>query len=420
MSPDRVRPGVPAFPALLGQAMSRRERQLVVLARLSLLASREADLDRILAAATADLRGALSCDFTKVLDSRVSAHGLLVRAGAGWPAGVVGKTELPEGIDSQAGYTLRTAAPVLVDDVTTETRFEPSHQLLRHGIRSSISATISATIAGDPEPVGVLEASSRAPGAFEEEDLLVLGAFADVIAGAVERTEREEASDHFASMAAHELRTPLTLIIGYASRLLGELDRQGSIGAERREELETLHSESLRLRHAVDLFLALGDVDRHHPRVEQRSVDLVEVVEDVLPIVQEHYPEGRFRVEPTDDSTDIVTDGRVVARIVMALLENAAKYTAPGTAVRVTIDGVGEEAVVSVADHCGGLADADLRRLFQRSFQGEHARDERAGLGLGLYIAQRMSEQVQGQLDAENSDDGCIFMLRLPREPGGD
>ena len=118
----------------------------------------------------------------------------------------------------------------------------------------------------------------------------MLQAFADVFAGAVAQHEREQASDHFASIAAHELRTPLTLIIGYATRLLRELDTEGAITEERRDELETLHSESLRLRHAVDLFLALGDVDRHRPLLDARATDLVDVVEGVVPIVSEHHP----------------------------------------------------------------------------------------------------------------------------------
>jgi signal transduction histidine kinase len=400
-------------PDLLAWASTPREHQLALLVRLSLAAHRETSLDRITRLTAAYLREALGCDLVKVLDARASAGGMLVRGGSGWAPGVVGRREVPEGDDSQGGYTLRVGELVIVDDVRTESRFETAPLLAEHGVRSGISAIIR----GEPDPFGVLQADSRSPARFGAEDGVVVQAFADVLAGAVEQHEREQASDHFASIAAHELRTPLTLIIGHATRLLRELDTDGAITAERREELETLHSESIRLRHAVDLFLSLGDADRHRPPLDARPVDLVDVVEGVVPIVSEHHPEGRIRIEPGDQPGEVITDANVVARVVTALVDNAVKYTAPGTAATVTIEGSAQGAEIRVADACGGLPDSDLRRLFQRSFRGDHGSDERSGLGLGLYIAQRLSEHLGGRLDAHNAGRGCVFTLHLPASP---
>ncbi len=407
---DRIRTGGSGFPDLLAHTTTPREHQLALLVQLSLLAAHETNLDRVTRLTAAYLRDALDCDFTKVLDARAGAGGLLVRGGAGWPPGVVGEREVPDGADSQGGFTIRSGRPVVVDDIATETRFSTAPLLLEHGVRSGIAVIVG----GEPDDFGVLQADSRSAHAFSEDDVEVVQAFADVLAGAVAQHDREQASDHFASIAAHELRTPLTLIIGYATRLLRELDTRGAIGTDRREELETLHSESLRLRHAVDLFLSLGDVDRHRPQLDTRSVDLVEVVESVIPIVSEHYPDGKVRVEPGDQPGEVITDGNVVARVVTALIDNAVKYTAAGTPVRVTIAGTSDGAEIAVADACGGLPESDLRRLFQRSFRGDHGSDGRSGLGLGLYIAQRLTEHVDGRLDAANAGDGCVFTLWLP------
>jgi signal transduction histidine kinase len=407
---DRDQTGGQEIPDLLAEAATRREDQLALLVRLSMAAHRETSLDRIARLTASHLRDALDCDFAKVLDARTAAGGLLVRGASGWPPEVVGQLEVPEPLQSQGGYTLQVGGLVIVDDLGTETRFAPAPPLLEHGIRSGISCAIG----GEPDVFGVLEADSRSPARFSEADGAVLQAFADVLAGAITQHEREQASDHFASIAAHELRTPLTLIIGYATRLLRELDEDGAITAERREELETLHSETLRLRHAVDLFLSLGDVDRRRPLLDPRSVDLVDVVESVMPIVAEHHPGARIRIEPGDQPGEVITDGNVVARVVTALIDNAVRYTADGTTVTVGIERSEDGAEVRVADVCGGLPDSDLRRLFQRSFRGDHGSDERSGLGLGLYVAQRLTEHVGGRLDARNADDGCIFTLHLP------
>lgn len=413
MTEDSRQAGAAGVPDLLERASTPREHQLALLVRLSLAAHRETSLDRITRLTATYLREALGCDLAKVLDARAGAGGMLVRGGSGWAPSVVGQREVPEGDDSQGGYTLRVGELVIVEDVRTETRFATAPLLSEHGVRSGISAIIG----GEPDPFGVLQADSRSPARFGTEDGVVVQAFADVLAGAVAQHEREQASDHFASIAAHELRTPLTLIIGYATRLLRELDVDGAITAERREELETLHSESLRLRHAVDLFLSLGDADRHRPLLDAQPVDLVDVVEGVVPMVAEHRPEGRIRIEPGDQPGEIITDANIVARVVTALVDNAVKYTAAGTAVTVTIERSAEGAEIRVADACGGLPDSDLRRLFQRSFRGDHASDERSGLGLGLYIAQRLSEHLGGRLDAHNAGRGCVFTLHLPASP---
>lgn len=410
MTQDSPRTSGAGAPELLAETSTPREHQLSLLVRLSLAAHRETSLDRIARLTARYLREALGCDFAKVLDARAGAGGLLVRGGSGWMPGVVGQREVPEGDDSQGGYTQRVGELVIVDDVRTETRFATAPLLLEHGVRSGISVVIQ----GEPDPFGVLQADSRSAARFGAADGAVVQAFADVLAGAVAQHDREQASDHFASIAAHELRTPLTLIIGYATRLLRELDTEGVITADRREELETLHSESLRLRHAVDLFLSLGDVDRHRPLLDARPVDLVDVVEGVVPMVSEHRPGGRIRIEPGDQPGEVTTDARVVARVITALVDNAVKYTAPGTAVTVTVEGSADGAEVRVADACGGLADSDLRRLFQRSFRGDHGSDERSGLGLGLYVAQRLSEHLGGRLDAHNAGSGCVFTLHLP------
>lgn len=410
MANDRIRTGGAGFPDLLSDATTPLGHQLALLVQLSIVAAHEKSLDRVARLTAAYLRDALDCDFTKVLDARIGTGGLLVRGGAGWPPGIVGQREVPDGADSQAGFTLRSGRPVLVEDARTEDRFSTASLLEEHGVRSGISVIVG----GQPDDFGVLQADSRSPHAFGEGDVEVIQAFADVLAGAVAQHDREQASDHFASIAAHELRTPLTLIIGYATRLLRELDTHGQITTERREELETLHSESLRLRHAVDLFLSLGEVDRQRPQLDARSVDLVAVVESVVPMVAEHHRDGRIRIEPGDQPAEVVTDANLVARVVTALIDNAVKYTAPGTQVRVRIAGTDDGAEIAVADACGGLPESDLRRIFQRSFRGDHGSDSRSGLGLGLYIAQRLTEHVGGRLDAGNAGDGCVFSLWLP------
>jgi signal transduction histidine kinase len=395
-----------------------RERQVNALAELALRGLRQPDLEHVLTFATEQLRVALDCDFTKILDARVSASGLQVRAGSGWPEGVVGEREVPEGMSSQAGYTIEVGMPVVVDDMRDESRFKVAPLLLEHGIRSGISVPI----VGDPDPHGVLQADSRVVSRFTSADVPIVQAYANVLSIIIEQRQRERLSAEFASIAAHELRTPLTLLMGYSGRLLKRLDERGSIGAEQREEVETVFSETLRLRRAVDMYLALGEIERRSISPEMAEIDLVEAVDAAVLEVAKRYSSAIVTVEPRPRDLRWVTDEVAVQRILSNLIENGVKYSPPRSTVTVGLEqhvgdgGHGSVAIIRVRDRCGGLPDDVMRRIFQIGFRGEGA-GSRHGLGLGLYVGQRLAQRIGGRLTVANEGEGCVFTLHLPAVP---
>ncbi|MDX1532266.1 MAG: PAS domain S-box protein, partial [Rhodothermales bacterium] len=108
---------------------------------------------------------------------------LLLRSGVGWDDGLVGHATVPAGGNSQAGFTLATEHPVIVDDLETETRFSGPDLLTDHGVVSGLSVVI-----GDlDQPFGVFGAHTRERRTFTEADADFLQAVANVLASAVER-----------------------------------------------------------------------------------------------------------------------------------------------------------------------------------------------------------------------------------------
>lgn len=100
----------------------------------------------------------------------------------------------------------------------------------------------------------------------------------------------------------------------------------------------------------------------------------------------------------------------------MNLLQNAFKYTAPGTEVTLSARADGGTALIEVADHCGGLPPGAVETLFQ-PFQRRHG--DKAGLGLGLTIARQSVESSGGTLDVRDlPGTGCVFSMRLPLAAG--
>ena len=394
------------------QALRWRERQYATLAELCLMAVGDDDIEHLLGTAADRLRYALDADFTKVLDQRAGATGLFLRAGAGWPDGVVGEREVPDGYQSQGGYTLERDAPVMVRDMLSETRFEPPDLLLEHGVRSAVSVVMR----GEGRVVGVLQADKCRPGYFQSDAIPVLQAYADVLGAAIAAAERAAISSSFASLAAHELRTPLTVIVGHVDRVLGPNGPTAELTSDVRESLLQIQHESRRLQRTIQLFLALGDIERRKLPERTRTVDPLVPVDAAVEAVAEGYPDRRLKLDVSDHISSIEVDETALSHVVTNLLDNAAKYSPPGSLIVASLSPGPLGPRIEVVDACGGMSEAELRRVFEWSFRGEEGVGSRQrGLGMGLYVAHRLSERLGWSLTVENRDGGCVFVLELVR-----
>nr|WP_241431342.1 ATP-binding protein [Natronococcus amylolyticus] len=130
----------------------------------------------------------LDTDYCKVLDLDVENEELLLRQGVGWKDGIVGEaTTSPVEADSQAAYTLANTHPIVVEDLETETRFSGPELLTNHDVRSGISTIIGPF----DEPWGILGTHDTDRQEFTEEDANFVQSVANVLAEAIERTEKE-------------------------------------------------------------------------------------------------------------------------------------------------------------------------------------------------------------------------------------
>jgi PAS domain S-box-containing protein len=131
----------------------------------------------------------LEVEYCNVLELLPDRDAVLLRAGVGWQAGLIGQAILPIGLDCQAGYTLLSREPVIVEDLDKEVRFRSSCLLKQHGAKSGISVIIP----GQHRPYGVLGAHSTKQRKFTEDDVHFLQATANVLATAIDRQQVEGA-----------------------------------------------------------------------------------------------------------------------------------------------------------------------------------------------------------------------------------
>lgn len=160
-------------------------RQQAALAIFGELALRSDDLDEILREACRLAAEALGTDFSKVVELQPDGKTLLVRAGAGWKPGVVGKITLTAEADTSEGHALSTGEPIISPDVSKETRFRYAQFLIDNGVKAVANVII---IGGhDKPPFGILQIDSKVPRLFTENDVLFLRSYANLLAAAVDR-----------------------------------------------------------------------------------------------------------------------------------------------------------------------------------------------------------------------------------------
>ncbi|MFQ5614405.1 MAG: GAF domain-containing protein, partial [Anaerolineae bacterium] len=169
------------------ERLKAHARQQAAVADLGQRALAGIALSALMDEATAVVAQTLEVEYCKVLELLPDGDALLLRAGVGWQAGLVGQATVGAGTDSQAGYTLLSSEPVIVEDLRTETRFSGPPLLHDHGVVSGISVIIP----GQDRPFGVLGAHTTRQRTFTRDDVHFLQAVANVLATAIKRRRTE-------------------------------------------------------------------------------------------------------------------------------------------------------------------------------------------------------------------------------------
>jgi PAS domain S-box-containing protein len=190
--------------------LQARARQQAVVAELGQHALAGSDLSSLMDQAAALVAQTLGVEFCKILELLPDGKAMLLRAGVGWKEGLVGNRGVGAGLDSQAGYTLLSKEPVIVENLRTETRFSGPPLLREHGVVSGLSVIIP----GQKRPFGVLGAHTTSRRTFTEDDVHFLQAVANVLAAAIQRKRAEEALQESQALLRLQIeRMPIGFIV---------------------------------------------------------------------------------------------------------------------------------------------------------------------------------------------------------------
>jgi len=229
-----------------------------------------------------------------------------------------------------------------------------------------------------------------------------------------ERKKLEQLKDEFIGLVSHELRTPLTVIRGCLSTVLTEWDRLPSGEAQQLLRDAVLESESL--SHLVENLLELSRFQAQQLSLYTEPTDVKTIVRETLDKIKRQAPSQNFSISIPDRLPLIHADPLRIERILYNLLENAAKYSPPGSEIKVTARAEPECLVIGVSDQGRGLSPSEQARIFSPFLQLENSRPDRArGIGLGLLVCRRLVEAHGGEMLVESKkDEGSTFFFTLP------
>ena len=230
------------------------------------------------------------------------------------------------------------------------------------------------------------------------------------------RLERESETRmrRFLTDASHELRTPVTGILGHL-----EVLRRGAVEnrADRDESLAAMHVAAERMARLVTDLLTLARFEQVEARLRPEKVDVQELLRSAARGVVMNGHE--LAVERTPPDLAVLADRYATERILVNLLDNAAKYSPAGTTVELAGRPAGEDRVeLLVADHGPGIDAGERERVFERLYRGDRSRANGAasGAGLGLAICRALARGQGGEVTArETPGGGATFVLKLPR-----
>lgn len=443
--------------------MRTRQQEAVAIVGQQALAN--VDINSLMQNITDYVTTTMGVEKSSLLEFLPDAEFLRFRAGTGWGKEATSLI-ISNGSVSHAYYALSQDAPLIITDLNTETRFEPSSFLLEEGVKSGVTVVIG----GGKTPFGTLGAYTAKSRQFTRDDVYIMQNMAHLLSAIMEqrrisseitqlnshlqeinqqlnirngqrqismdalqeaaevlqqaKAEADEAREYaetanrtkneFLSRMSHELRTPLNAILGF-SQILED------------QELTALQQESVKYiikggRHLLNLINDVLDIARIEAGRFELSIESI-ALDDIIPeacaLLRPLATEHNIQLQQKSLSSancHVTADRRQLKQVLINLLSNAIKYNQPGGTVIVSWESATEEKIrISVQDTGHGIAKEDLSKLFTPFERLDAANSDVEGTGLGLALSQRLLTAMDSELRAESTlGEGSIFFFELP------
>jgi two-component system sensor histidine kinase KdpD len=305
------------------------------------------------------------------------------------------------------------------------------NESLKNQIRAAYSSGRDREDRGARVLIRCLHAGGRRVGAIGIEGLrdteLTAGALFVLAASMLERIHAFRSASQAAAAAqaelfrgavldalAHAFKTPLATIVTAA----GGIRELGPLCPQQLELTEIVETEATRLSSLTSRLLRTVRLDREELRPRLEFTVMADLVTVVVDQYAEQWNDRELSIRKEARATGVMADPELLQLALQQLLDNACKYSVPGSAVTVSIDSQDQWVAIRTSNTGSFIRSSERSRIFERFYRGAETRHWAPGSGLGLYVARKIVHAHGGSLDLEvgtATDEDTVFRLALPR-----
>lgn len=231
-------------------------------------------------------------------------------------------------------------------------------------------------------------------------------------------TELDQMKSEFLSLASHQMRAPLTAMKGYTSMLIeGEF---GTLPPKAEESVKVIMHSNQNLINIVNDFLNISRIEQGKMVYEKTVFKIADLVKEVVEEHKLNIEKGKLSIKleiPNNFDSQVNADRDKIRQVIGNIIDNSVKYTING-GIAVSLLSDSEKVMIKIKDTGIGIDPSEIGKLFSKFSRSKSANKTNViGTGLGLYIAQKMSEDQGGKIKvfSEGEGKGSTFTIELPK-----
>lgn len=228
--------------------------------------------------------------------------------------------------------------------------------------------------------------------------------------------EQEKLRANLLRAISHDFRTPLTVIYGNMDMLIREDENMPA--AQRKEIYQDIGEDALWLLNLIENLLSVTRIENGTIQLNLQPELMEDVIEESLSHLSHRGKEHRIVYEEAKEIFVVKMDAKLMIQVIVNLVDNAVKYTSPGSMIKIKMYRSGNKVRVAVSDNGDGIPDEQKEKIFDLFYtMGKNTSDGRRGMGLGLALCKSIIEAHGGRIWVEdNHPKGAVFIIELIAE----
>jgi signal transduction histidine kinase len=224
--------------------------------------------------------------------------------------------------------------------------------------------------------------------------------------------------DEFIALASHQLRTPATAVKQYINLLMNEFG--GPLSADQLQYLQIAYNSNERELSIINDLLKTAQIDSNKYQLHKRLHDIRSIIAEAVSDLESAFEQRRQQVRCTypQNAINVFVDATEIKLVFVNLLENASKYSYPGTEINVAVTEKDKYVEIAIADNGVGISKDNQQRIFDKFTRvNNDLSDTVTGTGLGLYWVKQIVELHKGKVKLSSAPgEGSTFTVRLQHE----